>query len=169
LPRNLKLSVHSGSDKFALYRSIHQAIQQYDTGLHLKTAGTTWLEELIGLAAAGGEGLRIAQEVYREAWKRFDELCAPYSSVVDIDRDALPSPDVVAGWGGDAYAAALRHNAACESYNPHFRQLLHVGYKVAAEMGSRFTGALRKYAEPIAANVTRNLYDRHIRPLFLGL
>jgi len=31
---------------------------------HLKTAGTTWLEELIGLAAAGGDGLVIAKEIY---------------------------------------------------------------------------------------------------------
>jgi hypothetical protein len=168
LPRNLKLSVHSGSDKFALYRPIRAALEQFDAGLHLKTAGTTWLEELIGLAAAGGEGLSIAKDVYREAWKRFDELCAPYASVVDIDRDALPSPDVVAGWDSNAYAAALCHNAACESYNPHLRQLLHVGYKVAAEMGNRFSDALRQYSEIIAGNVTRNLFERHVRPLFLG-
>ena len=106
--------------------------------------------------------------MYRGAWRRFDELCAPYASVVDIDRGALPSPEVVARWDGEAFAAALRHDAACEAYNPHLRQLLHVGYKVAAEMGGRFTAALEQHAEVIAANVTENLYERHIRPLFLG-
>ena len=86
LPGNLKLSVHSGSDKFAIYRPMHEALKKFDAGVHLKTAGTTWLEELIGLATAGGDGLEIAKDVYRGAWRRFDELCAPYASVVDIDR-----------------------------------------------------------------------------------
>ncbi|KKL82757.1 hypothetical protein LCGC14_1981560, partial [marine sediment metagenome] len=57
-----------------------------DAGLHLKTAGTTWLEELIGLAIAGGDGLDIAREVYSSAFGRFDELCSPYAAVIDIDK-----------------------------------------------------------------------------------
>jgi len=168
LPKNLKLSVHSGSDKFAIYRPMHEALKKFDAGVHLKTAGTTWLEELIGLAAAGGNGLDIAKDVYGGAFRRFDELCAPYASVVDIDRGALPSPEAVARWDGEQFAASLRHDAACRAYNPHFRQLLHVGYKVAAEMGGRFTAALDQHAGVIAANVTQNLYDRHLRPLFLA-
>ena len=147
---------------------MHEALKRFDAGVHLKTAGTTWLEELIGLALAGGDGLEIAKDVYQGAWQRLDELCAPYLSVVDIDRGALPSPEVVVGWDGEDFAAALRHDAACKAYNPHLRQLLHVGYKVAAEMGRRFTAALERHAEVIAANVTHNLYQRHIRPLFLG-
>ena len=86
LPEDLKLSVHSGSDKFSIYEPIQQAIRKFDAGLHLKTAGTTWLEELIGLAESGPGGLAIAQEVYALAFDRFDELCAPYASVIDIDR-----------------------------------------------------------------------------------
>src|SRR5207249_1055188 len=50
LPATLKLSVHSGSDKFSIYAPIRRALARFDAGLHLKTAGTTWLEELIGLA-----------------------------------------------------------------------------------------------------------------------
>jgi tagaturonate epimerase len=168
LPKSLKLSVHSGSDKFALYRPMREALQKFDAGVHLKTAGTTWLEELIGLAAAGGDGLEIAKDVYRGAWGRFDELCTPYASVVDIDRNALPSPEAVARWDGQHFAAGLRHDAACGAYNPHFRQLLHVGYKIAAEMGGRFTAALEQHANVIADNVTKNLHDRHLRPLFLA-
>ena len=168
LPGNLKLSVHSGSDKFALYRPMHEALKKFDAGVHLKTAGTTWLEELLGLTTAGDDGLQIAKDVYEASWRRFDELCAPYASVVDIDRQSLPAPEVVAGWDGEAFAAALRHDAACPAYSADLRQLLHVGYKVAAEMGVRYTAALEKYSAPIAACVTRNLYERHIRPLFLG-
>jgi hypothetical protein len=168
LPGDLKLSVHSGSDKFAIYRPMHAALKRFDAGVHLKTAGTTWLEELIGLAAAGGDGLEIAKDVYRGAWGRFDELCAPYASVVDIDRAALPSPADVDRWDAAALVAALRHDAGCPAYNPNLRQLLHVGYKIAAEMGERFTAALEKHARVIAEGVTHNLYARHIRPLFLG-
>jgi tagaturonate epimerase len=167
LPANLKLSVHSGSDKFALYGPMREALLKFDAGVHLKTAGTTWLEELIGLAAAGNDALEIAKEVYAAAWRRFDELCAPYASVVDIDRGALPAVEAVARWDGGRFAATLRHNEACRDYNPHFRQLLHVGYKVAAEMGGRFTAALEEHAAVIADNVSHNLYDRHLRPLFV--
>ena len=168
LPRNLKLSVHSGSDKFSIYGSMRSAIREFNAGLHLKTAGTTWLEELTGLAAAGGDGLRLAQQVYRAAYGRFDELCGPYATVIDIDRARLPSPDAVDGWSSETYAAALSHDPSCPEFNAHFRQLLHVGYKVAAEMGKRYLDALEEFESTIAGNVTANIYERHLRPLFVG-
>ncbi len=166
LPANLKLSVHSGSDKFSLYGPMGEAVKRYDAGLHLKTAGTTWLEELIGLASAGGYGLALAREVYRTALGRFDELCGPYATVIDIDPDHLPTADAVDQWTGDDYADALRHDQACPAFNPDFRQLLHVAYKVAAEMGGRYLDALDACEASVAANVTRNILDRHLRPLF---
>jgi len=43
LPENLKLSIHSGSDKFSLYELMNKALKKFDAGLHIKTAGTTWL------------------------------------------------------------------------------------------------------------------------------
>ncbi|MCX6132824.1 MAG: tagaturonate epimerase family protein [Ignavibacteriales bacterium] len=168
LPKNLKLSVHSGSDKFSLYPVIRRAMQKQNAGLHLKTAGTTWLEELIGLASAGGEGLKIAQEIYATAFSRIDELCKPYETVINIDRSKLPDPQKIQTWGSDDYACALRHNQTDPRYNLHFRQLLHVGYKVAAEMGDRYIGMLVKYRDTIANNVSENLYQRHIVPLFFG-
>jgi hypothetical protein len=167
VPHALKLSIHSGSDKFSIYSSIGRAIRKFDAGLHLKTAGTTWLEEMIGLASAGGDGLAIAREVYTTALGRIDELCAPYATVIDIDRKKLPAPAEVGKWDGERFAAALRHDPSCPQYNPSLRQLLHVGYKVAAEMGPRFLDALDQYESTIAENVATNLYDRHIRPLFL--
>ncbi len=168
LPENLKLSVHSGSDKFSLYGPIRKAIHKHGAGLHLKTAGTTWLEELTGLAAAGGEALELAKEIYAQAFGRFDELCAPYATVVDIDRSRLPTPRDVSHWTSREYVAALAHDQACKAYNPNLRQLVHVGYKVAAEMGERYYRALDQFEETVAERVTSNLFDRHIRPLFLG-
>jgi hypothetical protein len=166
LPENLKLSVHSGSDKFSIYGCIAEALSERDAGLHLKTAGTTWLEELIGLALAGSEGLRIAREVYAQAVERFDELCGPYAAVIDIDRTFLPEVGAVAGWSGEEYAAALRHDQSCEAYDHNFRQLLHVGYKVAAEMGERYLSALDTCEEVIADNVRENILVRHVERVF---
>lgn len=42
---------------------MHRAIVEREAGLHLKTAGTTWLEEVIGLAESGGKGLRLAKDL----------------------------------------------------------------------------------------------------------
>lgn len=169
LPANLKLSVHSGSDKFSLYPILHAALQRTGAGLHLKTAGTTWLEELIGLAESGGSGLALAQEIYTEAHAHRDELCAPYASVIDIDAAALPAPEDVIAWSSEQFTSALRHDQADPAYNPSLRQLLHVGFKVAAKMGPRYLDALEANQATIARNVTANLFERHIRPIFLGL
>ena len=168
LPANLKLSVQSGSDKYSIYPAIRAAIRRTGAGLHIKTAGTTWLEELIGLAAAGGQGLQIAKDVYAQARERFDELCGPYASVIDIDPAKLPSADDVARWDGDRYARTLRHDQASPHYNPHVRQLLHVGYKVAAQMGERYTRALVANKAVVAQNVTENLFERHLKRVFIG-
>jgi len=121
LPSGLKLSIHSGSDKFSLYGPIRRAIRKHDAGLHLKTAGTTWLAELTGLALSGADGLAIAKEIYCRALDRMDEMTVPYAAVLAIDRAALPPADAVREWNGDQFAAALLHNPACSSYNPHFR------------------------------------------------
>jgi hypothetical protein len=168
LPENLKLSVHSGSDKFSIYKPIHDAVTKFGAGVHLKTAGTTWLEELIGLAEAGGTGLAIAKEIYAEAYAHRDELCAPYATVIDIDPSQLPKPEVVNEWTSKQYTSALRHEQNNQDYNPSFRQLLHVGFKVAAKMGDRYLNALEANEEVVARNVTTNLFERHIKPLFLG-
>jgi hypothetical protein len=168
LPENLKLSVHSGSDKFSIYKSIHDAVKRFDTGVHVKTAGTTWLEELIGLAESGSTGLEIAKEVYAEAFAHSEELCAPYATVIDIDPSKLPKPVEVNGWTSEQYTSALRHDQNNKAYNPSLRQLLHVGFKVAAKMGDRYLKALESNEDVVARNVTTNLFERHIKPLFLG-
>ncbi|MGD9110227.1 MAG: tagaturonate epimerase family protein [Phycisphaerales bacterium] len=167
LPENLKLSVHSGSDKFSIYGPINRALKKFGAGLHLKTAGTTWLEELIGLAMAGGDGLAVAKEVYAKALSRLDELCGPYKTVININKLKLPSAGTVKNWSGQDYAQALRHDQSCKKYNQHLRQLLHVGYKVAAEMGKDYLRVLDRNEAIIAEQVTRNIYQRHIEPLFI--
>jgi hypothetical protein len=166
LPEELKLSVHSGSDKFSIYPIMADVIKKYNKGLHLKTAGTTWLEEVIGLALAGGEGLELAKKIYQNSYNRQEELCAPYADVIDINGSKLPSVEEVNNWTGEKYANTLRHIPGHADYNPNFRQLIHVAYKVAAEMGKEYTGLLDKYADVIGTCVEENIYDRHLKRLF---
>ena len=167
LPATLKLSVHSGSDKFSIYAAIRRALRKSGAGVHVKTAGTTWLEELIGLAEAGGAGLDLAKQVYAKAYADKEALCEPYASVIDIDYAKLPAPAVVQGWTSEQYTGALRHDRQNPGFNPDVRQLLHVGYKVAAKMGEKYLKMLDACEAPISRNVTENLFERHLKPIFL--
>jgi hypothetical protein len=168
LPANLKLSVHSGSDKFSIYAPIRRALKDFDAGLHLKTAGTTWLEEVIGLAESGGAGLALAKEIYAKALEKRAALCEPYATVIDIDPAKLPTPETVNGWSAEQFVAALRHDPKNPAFNPHLRQLIHVGFKIVAQMGNRYLDMLEQCEEAIARNVTFNLYERHLKPIFIG-
>jgi hypothetical protein len=167
LPSNLKLSLHSGSDKFSIYPAINKALKKFSASLHVKTAGTTWLEELTGLALAHPDSLKLVKKIYAEAVARFDELCAPYAAVISIDKKAVPSPYAVNDWTGEEFAGALRHDQSCGKYNPNLRQLLHVAYKIAAEMGTDYLNVLEKHEKIISKNVTENIYERHIKPIFM--
>jgi hypothetical protein len=168
LPDNLKLSVHSGSDKFSIYAPIRRALSRTGAGIHVKTAGTNWLEEVIGMAESGGEGLKMAIEIYGEALDHIEALCAPYATVIDIDPAKLPSKEAVRDWTSKQFVLSLRHDQSCEQYNPSLRQLIHVGYKVAAKMGQRYLEMLEACETTVAKNVTENLFERHMKPLFLG-
>jgi hypothetical protein len=168
LPSTLKLSLHSGSDKFSLYGPMRRALRRFDAGLHLKTAGTTWLEEVIGLAEANGKGLKLAKEIYMQALGQGEALCAPYATVIDIDWKELPSAETVKGWSSAQFVSAVRHDQKNKGYNPHLRQLLHVGYKIAGGMGNYYLDAIEACEDSVSRNVTENLYARHLKPLFLN-
>lgn len=166
LPDNLKLSVHSGSDKFSIYPIMGKLIGKYNRGIHVKTAGTTWLEEAIGLAMAEGEALQLVKDIYKEALGRYDELCGPYATVIGIDKSKLPTAKEAEGWDGEMFSAALRHIPDHPQYNPNIRQLMHVGYKLAAERKERFYRLLEQNKEIIGKQVTENIWGRHIKRLF---
>jgi len=166
LPQNLKMSIHSGSDKFAIYPHIGSIIRKYDKGVHLKTAGTTWLEEVIGLAESGGEALDFVKEIYAKSLDKIDELCAPYSDVIDIKRSALPIKSDVHKWTSKKFADSLRHVQGNPDYNANMRQLVHVAYKVAALKMEDYFRLLETNEETVAQCVYENVYNRHICRLF---
>jgi hypothetical protein len=166
LPENLKMSVHSGSDKFAIYPIIGSLLKKYDKGVHLKTAGTTWLEEVIGLAEAGGEALDFVKDIYTHSLDKIEELCGPYADVIDIKVSALPSASEVMKWDSRKFAASLRHVQSNKNYNPNMRQLIHVAYKLAAHQMDKYYKLLEANEKIVAECVYENVYDRHIKRLF---
>ncbi len=167
LPSDLKLSVHTGSDKFSIYPVINRLIKKYNAGLHLKTAVTTWLEELIGLAEGGVDGFTFVKKIYKEAMGRYDELTEPYSTVLNIDISALPTMGNLQLWSSEEFVDALRHNPMNFRYNKHLRQLLHTAYKIAAEHNDEFYSLLNKHEAVVGKNVKDNILNRHLKPLFL--
>ena len=166
LQENLKLSIHSGSDKFSIYPIMGDMLRKHGKGIHIKTAGTTWLEENIGLALADPKALVLAKRIYKEALSRMDELTIPYAAVIDVDKSELPSPEDVDKWDAETYARTMRHNPSDPLFNSSFRQLIHVSYKIAAELGDEFLGSLERHADVIADQISANICDRHVARLF---
>jgi hypothetical protein len=167
LPEGLKLSVHSGSDKFSIYPVINRLVKKHGSGLHLKTAGTTWLEEIAAIAGSGEEGKTLAAGIYADALARYEEVTAPYATVLHIDKALLPPAVEVVSWDGARLSRAIVHEQTCPDFNPHVRQLFHVAFKLAAESGSKFTDLLKLHDEAVGTAVTGNLWERHLKPLFL--
>ncbi|MEL7118989.1 MAG: hypothetical protein AAFO07_06095, partial [Bacteroidota bacterium] len=129
---------------------------------------TTWLEELIGVAQAGPNELQFVREIALEALDRFDELILPYSTVVCINKDNLPSRTELMTWSAEDFVHSLTHYQRYNGhFNPDLRQLLHTSYKLAAESRDIFIPALKKHAELIGDNITDNILNRHIKPIFL--
>ncbi|MDY0099247.1 MAG: tagaturonate epimerase family protein [Bacteroidales bacterium] len=166
LPENLKISVHSGSDKFSIYPVIGSIIKKHDKGIHVKTAGTTWLEEVTGLAESGDEALKFAKDLYVNALDKMEEFCAPYADVIDIKKSALPEAMEVMGWNGKRFADSIRHIPDNLYYNKDMRQLIHISYKLAAMQIDKFNHLLDQNREVIYGCVYENIYYRHICRLF---
>jgi hypothetical protein len=167
LPEGLKLSVHSGSDKFSIYPVINRLVRKHSAGLHLKTAGTTWLEEIAAIAGSGEAGRALAAGIYADALARYDEVTAPYATVLHIDKEHLPPAAEVASWDGPRLSRAIIHEQSSPDFNPHVRQLFHVAFKLAAEAGPKFTDLLKLHEEAVGLAVTANLWERHLKLLFL--
>ncbi len=166
LPDNLKLSIHSGSDKFSIYPVIGKLIKKYNRGVHIKTSGTTWLEEITGLAMSGKEGLQFATMVYEQGYKERHKYMSPYATVIDINEDKLPEPHEVNNWTATEFVETLRHVQTNIYYNKHFRQLMHISYIVAAQNMSDYNRLLKSNSKLIARQVMENIYERHIKRIF---
>ncbi len=148
-----KISLHSGSDKFSIY----DVLARETRGLvHLKTAGTSYLEALRAVAEVSPA---LFREVYGFSRGRYGEDRASYHVSALVER--TPAPDAVA----DSDLVGLLDDF-------DVRQVLHVTFgsvltSRAADGALRFGPAilarLRQRPEAYAACLERH-FVKHLRP-----
>ena len=145
-----KISIHSGSDKFSIYPIVAELTEGL---VHVKTAGTSYLEALRAIA-------RVQPALFREvldfARERYEIDKATYHVSADVTR-VRPAGEVA-----DDYLPALLDDF-------HARQVLHVTYGsvLTAEGGERFARRLRATlsANEEAHYAALEAYlGRHVRP-----
>jgi tagaturonate epimerase len=148
-----KLSLHSGSDKFSIYPA---AMRQTRGLVHLKTAGTSYLEALRTIAAVDAV---LFRKIYTFARERYDTDKASYHVSAEVSRTPLPE-DL-----SDAELPRL-----LEQFDA--REVLHVTFgSVLTERSAdgqrrfyeRMMGLLRANPEAYAANLEKH-FARHLQP-----
>jgi hypothetical protein len=148
-----KISLHSGSDKFSVY----PIAAEHARGLvHLKTAGTSYLEALRTVAELDPGFFR---ELYAFARERYEADRASYHVSARLDR--APEPAAIA----DPDLAGLVDEF-------HAREILHVTFGSvltgldgdgANRFGARLLALVAQHAEAYATNLERH-FARHLAP-----
>jgi len=140
-----KLSLHSGSDKFSVYGPIAEAT---DGMVHLKTAGTSYLEALRVAS-------RVAPELFRRALaighERFEVDRKSY--LIGARLEKVPQP-------GEVPDAELPHLLDDDDA----RQVLHVTFGSALDaLGGELKALLTEHAEAHEDGLARH-FVRHLAP-----
>jgi hypothetical protein len=130
-----KLSLHSGSDKFSIYPA---AMRQTRGLVHLKTAGTSYLEGLHTIAAIDPAFLK---EVYVFSRERYETDKQSYHVSAQLQK--APTPEEVTNW-----IALLDQFDAREIFHVAFGSVL-----TNPALYSRYTQLLRENAEAYAGNL----------------
>jgi hypothetical protein len=149
-----KLSLHSGSDKFSIYPA---AMNQTRGLVHLKTAGTSYLEALRTIAALDVD---LFREIYEFARRHYETDKVSYHVSAELSRAPLPKD--VTDWLGllDQFDA---------------REILHVTFGSVLTCKSaagdwcfydRFMDCLRSNPEAYASNL-EYYFTRHLTPFVL--
>ncbi|MFQ5854791.1 MAG: tagaturonate epimerase family protein [Anaerolineae bacterium] len=148
-----KLSLHSGSDKFSIYPIFARHAGEL---VHLKTAGTSYLEALRAIAGIDPD---LFRDILAFALERYDEDRATYH--VSADPSRVPSPDQLAD---DELASILGQFVG--------RQVLHVTFgsvlTARNEAGDyrfrdRLLGALQADEEAYYTALEAH-FERHLAP-----
>jgi tagaturonate epimerase len=142
-----KLSLHSGSDKFSIYPA---AVRQTRGLVHLKTAGTSYLEALRTVAALDAD---LFKEIYAFALERYDEDRASYHVSASLEKAAAPED------AGDGDLSAL-----LDRFDE--REILHVTFGSVLkreDLHDRLMKALAAHPEDYAQNLEKH-FLRHLEP-----
>jgi hypothetical protein len=153
-----KLSLHSGSDKFRIYPA---AMRQTRGLVHLKTAGTSYLEALRAITALDPV---LFRKIYTFARERYDTDKASYHVSAEVSRTPLPE-DLT-----DAELPRL-----LDQFDA--REVLHVTFgSVLTERNDdgvrrfydRLMDLLRANPEAYAVNLEKH-FARHLQPFVKAL
>jgi len=148
---NYKISIHSGSDKFAVYPTIGRYTHHR---VHVKTAGTSWLEAVRAIAAAD-------PALYRRMHARAFEVLPEALKLYHITPDLNTIPPLATLADADL-PALMEQNAA--------RQLLHVTYGGLLSdpaIGPAFLAALDA-DEEVYYRFLEKHFTRHLQTLGLA-
>jgi tagaturonate epimerase len=133
-----KLSLHSGSDKFSVYPLI---VKHWGRRVHVKTAGTSYLEALRTLASTSPA---LFERIWSLGLERYWEDRATYIVSADPAR----------------VAADLSLPALLDDF--HAREILHVTFgSVLAQFGSEIKAELERYAGEYKANLEKH-FAKHL-------
>lgn len=141
---NYKISVHSGSDKFAVYPTVGRETRHY---LHLKTAGTSWLVAVTVLAK---HDPALYRDMHKCALENFNDMLKLYHITADINK--IPALDTLS----DAELPALMDM-------PEARQLLHITYGpiLTGALRERFFAAMHKFEKEYDLAIEAH-FDKHL-------
>ncbi len=136
-----KISLHSGSDKFSVYPLL---AKHWGDRIHVKTAGTSYLEALRSLAEAEPE---LFLRIWRLGLERYPIDRATYH--VSADPSQVPSIKNPMDYLDDFHA----------------REILHVTFGSAlAELGAEMRGALANHNDVYQGNLQRH-FLKHLELL----
>ena len=148
-----KLSLHSGSDKFSAY----PIAARHARGLvHLKTAGTSYLE---ALRTAARLDPPLFRQLYAFARERYETDRESYHVSARLERaprpDEIPDADL-AGLVDDFHAREILHvtfgSVLCPASDPGGNRL-----------GARLRALIVRHSDAYAANLERH-FARHLAP-----
>jgi tagaturonate epimerase len=141
-----RMSMHSGSDKFSIYQI---AFEKANGLLHLKTAGTSYLEALRVIAQVDTGFFR---EILQLAMERYEIDRASYHVSAQLENVHIPQPDAV-----QALPALLDQFDA--------RQVFHVTFGAALDrFGPQIQQVLRAH-ETDYYNTLKVHFKKHLAPI----
>ena len=141
---NYKISVHSGSDKFAVYPTVGRETRHY---LHLKTAGTSWLEAVTVISRKDPQ---LYRDMHQCALDNVADMLKLYHITADFNK--IPALSTLS----DAELPALMTM-------PEARQLLHINYGpiLTGNLRERFFKAMHKFEADYDAQIEAH-FDKHL-------
>lgn len=138
-----KLSLHSGSDKFSLYRIAALSAGEL---VHLKTAGTSMLSAFRTLARVEPQ---LFRQIYALARERYPQDRASYHVSAELER----APDIQTWSDGELSGLLDQFDA---------RQMLHVSFgSILAQYGTEIHNALERNEEAHYADLESH-FARHL-------